>query len=326
MSMQLMFAIGDNPRMPFRNIVLITLALLAVAVCLYWLELAIPKRDYFIERRGTLTADDVTEASSDGIVQKLVRLESSTGLRVNMRVVRPRTAPGQTLPVIIVMGGEGTGKDAVDLVGVPEGVAYLALDYPYEGDQELDAFWESLTAIPGIQQAFLDSPPAMSLALDWALQQAWVDPENVELVGASLGVPFTAVAGALDDRFTRVWLLHGGAENVPWVMHVGRRYVENEFLRGLLSRAALLLVYGNSFETLDWIPEIAPRPLVIVAARDDDFVPPEAQQPFVEAAAASEYIEVVWTEGRHIRPTRREELQQLLDIVLSRIETRDTAR
>jgi hypothetical protein len=325
MSMQLMFAIGDNPRMPFRKILLIALALIVVVVCLYWLELATPKRDYFIERRGTLATIDVTEASSDGVVQKLVRLESSSGLKVNMRVVRPQTAPGDRLPAIIVMGGEGTGKDAVDLVGVPKGVAYLALDYPYEGDQELDAFWESLTAVPGIQQAFLDSPPAMSLALDWALQQAWVDPENVELVGASLGVPFTAVAGALDDRFTRVWLLHGGAENVPWVMHVGRRYVENDFLRGLLARGALLLVYGNSFEALDWIPEIAPRPLVIVAAKDDDFVPPEAQQPFVEAAAASEHIEIVWTEGRHIRPTRREELQQLLDIVLSRIDYGDPA-
>jgi hypothetical protein len=322
---------GDNPGMSQtkgkfslpRRIAIGVLLLFLVVAGLYWLELATPKRDYFIERRGTLVTADVTEASSDGVVQKLVRLESSTGLRVNMRVVRPQTAPGQALPVIIVMGGEGTGKDAVDLVGEPKGVAYLALDYPYEGDQELDAFWESLTAIPGIQQAFLDSPPAMSLALDWALQQAWVDSDNVELVGASLGVPFTAVAGALDTRFTRVWLLHGGATNVPWVMHVGRRYVENEFLRGLLARGALLLVYGNSFETLDWIPEIAPRPLVIVAAKDDDFVPSEAQQPFVQAAEASESVEIVWTEGRHIRPTRREELQQLLDIVLSRIDYGD---
>ncbi len=319
----LVFAIGDNPRMSLPRILLIALALIALVVGLYWLELAIPKREYFIERRGTLASAGVSEASSNGIVQKLVRLESSTGLVVRMRVVRPETAPGQTLPVIIVMGGEGTGKDAVDLVGAPQGIAYIALDYPYEGDQELDAFWESLAAIPGIQQAFLDSPPAMMLALDWALQQPWVDPDNVELVGASLGVPFTAVAGALDERFTRVWLLHGGARNVPWVMHVGRRYVENEFLRGLLTRGALLLVYGNSFEALDWIPEIAPRPLVIVAARDDDFVPPEAQQPFVEAAAASEHIEIVWTDGRHIRPTRREELQQLLDVVLSRIDVRE---
>ena len=48
-------------------------------------------------------------------------------------------------------------------------------------------------------------------------------------------------------------------------------------------------------------------------------------QPFVEAAEASEHIEIVWTDGRHIRPTRREELQQLLDIVLNRIDRPEPA-
>jgi fermentation-respiration switch protein FrsA (DUF1100 family) len=309
-----------NKRWGLRRVALGVLILALLVLGLYWLELAIPKRDYFIERRGTLVRQDILAASENGIVQKTVQLESSSGLQVDMRLVRPATQPGETLPVIIVMGGEGTGKDAVDLVGEPDGIAYLALDYPYEGDQELDAFWESITAIPGVQQAFLDSPPAMSLAVDWAQQQAWFDADNVELVGASLGVPFTAVAGAIDERFTRVWLLHGGARNLPWVMHLGRRYIENEFLRGIVARGALLLVYGNSFEAIDWIHEIAPRPLVIVAAKDDDFVPPEAQEPFI-AAAESEHIELVWTDGRHIRPTRKEELQQLLDVVLSRIDT-----
>ena len=31
-------------------------------------------------------------------------------------------------------------------------------------------------------------------------------------------------------------------------------------------------------------------------------------------------MELIWTEGQHIRPTRREELGQLLDVVLSRID------
>jgi len=320
------FRIGHNRRMSlhghkrrgFRRPAVIVLALALLMVGLYWLELAVPKRDYFLERRGTLVRQDLLAASENGVVRQTVQLESSTGLQVDLRLLRPATAPGEMLPVIVVMGGEGTGKDAVDLVGDPQGVAYLALDYPYQGDQELDAFWVSIAAIPAIQQAFLDSPPAMSLAVDWAEQQAWFDADNVELVGASLGVPFTAVAGAIDERFTRVWLLHGGAENVPWVMHAGRRFIENHFLRGIVARGALLLVYGNSFRTMDWIPKIAPRPLVIVAARDDDFVPREAQEPFI-AAAESEYIELVWTEGQHIRPTRRNELQQLLDVVLSRV-------
>ena len=308
-----------HKRRGIRRAALIVLFPVLLALGLYWVELAIPKHDYFLERRGTLVRQDILELSENAVVRKTVQLESSTGLRVDMRLMRPATEPGETLPVIVVMGGEGTGKDAVDLVGTPRGIAYLALDYPYRGSQELDAFWESVAAIPAIQQAFLDSPPAMSLAVDWLQQQPWFDQDNVELVGASLGVPFTAVAGAIDERFTGVWLLHGGAENVPWVMHAGRRYIENEFLRGIAARGALLLVYGNSFRTMDWIPRIAPRPLVIVAAKDDDFVPHEAQQPFI-AAAESEFIELVWTEGQHIRPTRREELRQLLDVVLSRVE------
>jgi fermentation-respiration switch protein FrsA (DUF1100 family) len=312
---------GSHKRSRLRRALLAAIALVVLAVLALYLELAIPKHDYFLERRGTLVHQELRAASDNGTVQKTVRLESSSGLEVDMRLARPATQPGETLPVIVVMGGEGTGKDAVDLVGEPDGVAYLALDYPYRGNQELDAFWESITAIPAIQQAFLDSPPAMSLAVDWLEQQDWFDPDNVELVGASLGVPFTAVAGAIDERFTRVWLLHGGAENVPWVMHVGRRYVENEFLRSIVARGALFLVYGNSFEAIDWIPRIAPRPVVIVAARNDDFVPPEAQEPFLEVEK-SDNVDLVWTDGRHIRPTRQEELQQLLDVVLNRIEKR----
>jgi len=325
--------IGDNQFMPgmrdkrllLRRGVQLGAVLIALAIGACCLELAIPKHDYFLARKGDLAVVDASTSGADGIVGQTVRLVSSTGLSVDMRVTRPATVVDETLPVILVMGGEGTGKDAVDLVGPPCGVAYVALDYPYSGDRELDAFWESLTAIRGIQQAFLDSPPAMSLALDWVQQQAWFDADNVELVGASLGVPFTAVAGALDRRFTRVWLLHGGAVNLPWVMHVGRRYVGNEFLRGLLARSALFLVYGNSFRTMDWIQRIAPRPVVVVAAHDDDFVPAAAQQPFVEAASRGR-IELLWTAGRHIRPTRRDELQQLLDIVLERVDYGDRER
>jgi hypothetical protein len=56
-----------------RRIAFGVLLLSLLVAGLYWLELAIPKRDYFIERRGTLVTADVTEASTDGVVQKLIR-------------------------------------------------------------------------------------------------------------------------------------------------------------------------------------------------------------------------------------------------------------
>ena len=302
-----------------RRAVSIAFLLLIAAIGVCWVELATPKRDYFIERKGLLVRDDRVVNATGGVVHETLQLESSTGLVVDLRVVRPTADAGRKYPLLLMIGGHRTGKDAVDLVGVPQRIAYAAIDYPYRGSHSLDGFWQSIAAMPKIQDAFLDTPPALSLALDWLLSQPWVDRANVNLVGVSLGFPFAAVAGALDARFTRVFLLHGGGDHLSWVKHAGRRSIDNETLRGIAARGALLLVYGNSFDARTWIPQIAPRPLVIVAAHDDDYVPREAQEPLIEAAQ-SEFVELVWTEGQHIGPNRQVELQQLLEAVLSRIE------
>jgi len=286
-------------------------------IALYYVELATPQREYLLERPGALTRREVVVSTRAGGIRETIQLESSTGLEVDMRVLRPATATG--LPVVVIVGGHRTGKDAVDLLGEPRGAAFAAIDYPYHGSHSLRGFREIVAAVPAIQRAFLDTPPALSLALDWLLEQPWVDRDRVELVGVSLGVPFAAVAGALDERFTRVWLIHGGGDNLSWVMHAGRKQIENETLRRLAARGALLIAYGNSFNTGQWIREIAPRPLVIIAARKDDRVPPAAQVPLIEAASGDS-VELIWTDGQHIGHGRQYELQQLLETVLSRIE------
>ena len=297
---------------------IVPLTLIGV-LALYLIELSIPERDYFLERAGSLIEQDTVETTRSVSIDETLALVSSSGLEVAMRVRRPIDAEGR-LPVRLVLGGENTGTDAVDLGGVPDGVAYAAIDYPYHGDRDLKGFWRTAGALPDIQRAFLDTPPALSLAISWLTQQDWVDTNRIEIVGVSLGVPFAAVCGALDKRLSRVWLLHGGADNLEWIDHAGREDVPNDTLRRWIARAALLLVRGSSFETMRWIPEIAPRPLVIVAAKDDDFVPREAIEPFI-TAANSEHVELIWTEGLHINPARPNELQQLLDIVLSRVAT-----
>lgn len=296
-------------------LVLGALVVLAVAYSIY---LAVPRYDYFLERTGTLVDAEVVEEARDIDRSYTVRLRSSTGLEVDMRVLRPEVDVTEKLPLVLVLGGQETGKDAIDLVGAADGIAFAAIDYPYNGSEDLDGFWKSVAAIPDVQRAFLDSPPAVSLAVTWLLEQDWVDPGRVELAGVSLGVPFATAAGALDQRFGRVWMLHGGGDNVSWVSHNARRHIDNEVLRHLTARTVLFIVHGRSFDTRRWIPEIAPRPLIIVAARNDDYVPPEAQAPLVEAARL-EHVELIWTEGRHIGPNRGDELKQLLIIVRDRI-------
>ncbi len=86
----------------------------------------------------------------------------------------------QSLPVLVLIGGHLTGKDAVDLVGKPVGIAFAAIDYPYPGDTVIAGFGATIRAIPRIQRAFIDTPPALSLALEWLLQQSWADPRRIE--------------------------------------------------------------------------------------------------------------------------------------------------
>ena len=296
----------------------ITALVLALAIAGYAINLAIPRHDYFIERVGLIAAADVVDELRETHLGYTVHLTSTTGLEVHMRVVLPDVDVGEKLPLVLVLGGHETGKDAVDLVGNPDGIAFAAIDYPYHGGTDLDNFWKSVAAIPHVQRAFLDAPPAASLALHWLMNQPWVDADRAEIAGVSLGVPFATVAGAVDTRFSRVWIMHGGGDNGSWVAHGARRQIENDLLRNIVARTTLFAVYGNSFDTKSWIPEIAPRPVIIVAARDDDFVPPESQQSLIRAAE-SDTVELIWTEGRHIQPGRSDELQQLLDIVRQKI-------
>lgn len=301
-----------------RRILLLSGAAVLIAAAAYCIELAIPKRAFFIERAGTLIESQHEETRRAGTTSEYVHLVSSSGLEVDMRVYRPDYDGLRKMPVLLVLGGYGTGKDAVDLVGEPQGIAYAAIDYPYNGDQPLSSFTGSIAGIPAVQRAFLDSPAAVMIALSWLLEQPWADEERVELAGVSLGVPFAAPAGALDTRFSRVWLMHGGGDNVQWVAGNLYEQIESDLLRQLVARIALFAVYGNSFDTRRWIPEIAPRPLIIVMARDDDFVPREAQQPMLEAARQPN-VELLWTQGRHIGPRREDELRQLLAIVRDRM-------
>ncbi len=291
---------------------------LALAVIAYCIELAVPKRDYFVRRAGSIVDQRHIQTRDGDTWQESVHLVSSSGLEVDLRVYRPHYDGTQRLPVLLMLSGYRTGKDAVDLVGAPQGMAFAAIDYPYDGRYDLSSFWGSIVAVPGFQRAFLDSPPALLLALSWLLDQPWVDQDRVELAGISLGVPFAAPAGALDKRFARVWLMHGGADNAAWVGGLARRRTENGLVRATLARLILFAVYGNSFDTQSWINEITPRPLIIVMARDDGMVPKEAQKSFL-VAAESPSVELIWTEGRHIAPKHNDELEQVLGIVRDRI-------
>lgn len=288
------------------------LALVAAAIA-YLLRDPLP---HFLERRSRLA--DVTESEPsrrDGYDLMTVRLTAASGLAVDLALRRPVADSGRRLPVAVILGGHYGARRAMEFLGETPGVMVATLSYPFTGDPRPDAV-TFLREIPKIRAAFLDTPPAVMLALDYLTSRPDVDTTRIEAVGVSLGAPFMCVAGALDSRFARVWALHGsGGSYVPLEANM-KRNIKLGPLRVAAAGLANVIINGPKLDPVRWVPHIAPRPFVMVNARDDERLP----RPAVDAlyAAASEPKELVWMSGQHVHGDK-ETIQRLVGIVMSRM-------
>lgn len=314
-------------RTVFRILLLYVLlpATLLLAGSLIWLrwDAARPLSDYFVERHGTLDGATVLEsANTPSRTSEFVRLESTSGLQVSVRAIRG-AGSAERLPVLIVLGGHRTGSQAVELFGEVGPRAVVALDYPYDGPEKIRGFSQALTAIPLARRAFIDTPPAVMLTIDWTLAQPWADPEQLVIIGASLGVPFAALTGAIDERLAGALLVHGAADNLGWAETQVARRVDTRFLHRPLATIIFWLAHGPSFDTAEHVARIAPRPVVIIGAREDE----RTAEGQTEAlfAAAGEPKTLRWTEGRHIEPGRSGIIEELLQIADEELPLRPQA-
>lgn len=297
------------------------LGLVAAAAVLIagWLAFhLVPRVDYFAERHGTLEAVEQGPLVEHpgGFVSRQLRLSNDNGLSVNARLLRPADVD-DPLPGIVLLGGHRTGQDAIDVIGDPDGMAVLALDYPYRGDDGFSTLSSFLWNVGSLQRGLLDTPPAMMLGLDWLVSQPWIDRDRVELVGVSLGTPFAAVAGAVDTRFARVWIIHGGADIRRWIEDNLQRLVPRDWLRVPASWFLYAVAYGPSFRPEAWVGQISPRPVVIVGAREDERLSTEQVQALYDAARQPKAL--VWMGGPHVDTGKPEIVGALLEIVRSRI-------
>ena len=229
---------------------------------------------HFVARRSALAG--VAEGASsieDGFVLTPVRVTATSGLAVDLVVRRAVGDSGRTLPLAVILGGHYTGREAARMLGDTHGVIVAALSYPFDGDPRPDAV-TFLLQIPRIRAAFLDTPPAVMLALDYLMRMPDVDSSRVEAIGVSLGAPFVCIAGALDQRFTRVWSIHGsGGSYAPLEANM-RRTIHFAPLRVIAAAISDVIIAGPRLDPVRWAPKISPRPFMMVNASADCRAPP----------------------------------------------------
>jgi dienelactone hydrolase len=269
----------------------------------------------FNNRKGRLAEAQITASwrEGDSVVREIC-LISSSGLKVELTVREPVGARSPR-SLVIILGGQRTGRDAALLLEDAQGVVLAGLSYPYRGDPDarLSAL---LLDLPDIQRALLDTPPAVLLALDYLLEQPFVDPERVELVGVSFGAFIVSVPGAIDERVRRVWLIHGAGEPIA----VLERVLQPEIPFGPARRAVarLLAVFSCSHHLRPerWVGRIAPRPVVVVHSSEDEAFPRSSLEALHRALGESS--EIIWIPGNHVNPRRTEIVHIIGDVVLTR--------
>ena len=290
------------------------IVVLSIVLPLVWLrwESSQPRDAWWTERQGQVDATE-TELSTTGYGQQSlsVRLTSDSGLAVFFRVVRNTASPGPQ-PVLIVLGGHRTGSDAVELFGDVGQRAVVGIDYPYDGPQKVKGAVPIAKAIPKARQAFLETVPAVSLVIDWLVEQSWVDRDRIILIGASLGVPFATTAAGRDRRIAGLILVHGAADNRLWLQTQVERRVDTEILHYPLATVLHWLAYGPVLDTREHIARVAPRPVLIIGARDDERTPAGQSELLFEAAREPRKLR--FTDGLHIQPNRPEIIAELLRV------------
>jgi dienelactone hydrolase len=295
---------------------LIILSIIALAGATGILYLLRDPRPHFDERRSAIAsvqeAPPVIEGASSF---QDVRITATSGLVVNLNVRRQLSDSGRRLPLAVILGGHVTGSAAARLVGETPGVAVAAVSYPFTGNPKPGTA-TFLREIPKIRGAFLDTPPALMLALDYLESRRDVDDRRIEGIGVSLGAPFITIAASLDPRFSRVWALHGSGGSYAPLEASMRRTIKSAALRAVAATIANVIIAGPRLAPEEWVADIAPRPFIMVNASEDERLPRSAVDALYESAA--EPKEMMWMSGKHIHADR-ETIERLVRIVMTRI-------
>ncbi len=315
-----------HPRGPRRKTwrrVAFALGILVVAGILGSAWLLRDPTPHFAARYGRLVRVDTLQSVAESLSTDLqLRLQAENGLVVDIAVRRPTAEPVARRRLFVILGGQRAGKEAALLFPDTRGSVVAAIEYPYHGAPNPKGM-AVVGQVPAIRRAILDTPPAIMLALDYLITQADVDATRVEMIGASFGAPFGAIAAALDPRVTRLWLLHGAADPYRLLEHNLERYVGVAPLRALVAGAANVLIAGPRLDPARWVPRVSPRPVIMINALEDERIP----RPLVEQLyqSAREPKEQHWLPGQHMQRNRREVLTALVDTVMA-LARRDSVR
>jgi len=238
--------------------------ILALIILTAWWESRDPVFD--LPRAGPMpdVVETIAHRGGGRLVQHVTLSDAPLG-RIGLTVSLPDPMPAGRLPVVMVLGGLGTGEHSIRFITDGGENAIIGYDWPLP---ERFPKHISLAGLVALRQQVLDIPGQAAVALRWIAAQPWSDSDRFALVGFSLGAiaaPAIQRVAAIEDVKINWTVLAFGGAPLGALVEADER-IRPAWLRPVLAFGANLLL--RPVDPAVHLPHLVGRFLTLDAARD----------------------------------------------------------
>lgn len=224
---------------------------------------------------GPTTTASHQALHEDGRLIQQYTIEDSALGRIGLVVSLPDPLPDRPLPILVVLGGLGTGLKNIRYVPSVGDNVVVSYDWPIP--RKLPRGIDALLQAPGLYDRVYGVPGQIATAVEWVAGQPWAERERISLLGFSLGaVAVPAAQRLLELRGLRVgWtvLAYGGADVANLLEHHPR--AGPDWARPMIGWLAERLF--RPLDPAEHLSHLSGRFLVI-GGTDDGLIPKHSAQ------------------------------------------------
>jgi dienelactone hydrolase len=243
---------------------------------------------------AAVLSDERDEVRTGRLFRHVTLVDERLG-PINFTVSLPDPLPGSRLPLVVVLGGAGTGENSIRFVDAAGDNAIVGYDWPLPATFPKGI--RALEELPSMRRHALSVPGQIAAMLRWLISQPWSDVQRVSVLGFSLGALAAPAAERVSEEegINIRWtvLAYGGA-GFDSLIAADQR-IRPAWLRPILGFGAELLL--RPLEPAAHLPHLNGHFLVLGAAHDTIV---QSQASAKLEALTPQPKTIIHTEGDHI--------------------------
>ncbi|MDQ0390316.1 alpha/beta hydrolase family protein [Labrys monachus] len=224
--------------------------------------------------RHALAAAQTAGHVADGRMIRHVTLHSAELGDIGIALSLPDPLPDRKLPILVVLGGLGSGENNIRYVTDAGDNAVVGYDWPMP--VHFYGAGRSLAQIPALYGQVVGIPAQVTSAIDWLAAQPWADGRRVSLLSFSLGALVSPAVQDVAEHDGRPigWtiLAYGGAPFGDLI--AASPHVKPAWIRPLLGSAVDLLL--GPLQPTRHLAHLS-GDFLVLEGRGDSLIPPQAR-------------------------------------------------